>query len=133
MPGKKIVIDDIPYSADEIINSSIERFDEMKCKLTAEQCDRMREFRKTGKNTIAVRIGRQRKSDEVSDLTSKLDESRKFGEELLKKKENADVQRDEVKEQLAQEINRILVSYNYDPRTHTVEFGENGEGSIVEF
>ena len=133
MPGRKIVIDDIPYSADEIINSSVEKFREMKSKLTAEQCERMRMFRLTGKNTIAVRNGRKRKSDEVSDLTIKLNESRKFGEEMLKKKENAFVQRDEVKEQLAHEINRILVSHNFDPQTHTMEFGENGEGSIVEF
>ena len=133
MPGRKIVIDDIPYSADEIINSSVERFGEMKDKLTAEQCERMRMFRLTGKNTIVVRNGRKRKSDEVDDLTIKLNESRKFGEEMLKKRENAVVQRDEVKDKLAHEINRYLVSHDLDPQTHTIEFGENGEGSIVEF
>ena len=133
MPGKKILIDDIPYSADEIINSSIERFNKMKEELTAEQCDRMRAFRLTGKNTIVVRNGRQRKSDEVSDLTVQLNESRKFGEEMLKKQENAFAQRDEMKDKLAREVNRFLVHHDFDPRTHTVEFGENGGGSVVEF
>ena len=133
MPGRKIVIDDLLYSADEIISSSIERFGEMKKNLTAEQCERMRVFRLTGKNTIAVRNGRKRKSDEVSDLTIKLNESRKFGEEMLKKGENAVVQRDELKNKLTHEINRFLVSHDLDPQTHTIEFGENGEGSIVEF
>ena len=132
MPGKKIVIDDIPYSADEIINSSIKRFGEMKDKLTVEQCERMRMFRLTGKNTIVVRNGRKRKSDEVDDLTIKLNESRKFGEEMLKKRENAIVQRDEVKDKLAHEVNRFLVHHDFDPRTHTIEFGENG-CSVVEF
>ena len=123
MPGRKIVIDDIPYSADEIINSSIERFDRMKDELTAEQCDRMRAFRLTGKNTIAVRNGRKRKSDEVSDLTIRLDESRKFGEEMLKKQENAFVQCDEVKDKLVHEVNRFFGHHDLDPRTHTIEFG----------
>ena len=125
-------MDDIPYSADEIINSSIERFGEMKDKLTVEQCERMRMFRLTGKNTIVVRNGRKRKSDEVDDLTIKLNESRKFGEEMLKKRENAIVQRDEVKDKLAREVNRFLVHHDFDPRTHTIEFGENG-CSVVEF
>ena len=133
MPGRKIVIDDIPYSTDEIINSSIERFDEMKRSLTAEQCERMKAFRQTGKNTIVVRNGRKRKSDEVDDLTIKLNESRKFEEEMIKKRENAVVQRDELKVKLAHEINKYLVSRDLDPQTHTIEFGEDGESSIVEF
>ena len=133
MPGRKIVIDDLLYSADEIINSSTERFGEMKKSLTAEQCERMKVFRLTGKNTIAVRNGRKRKSDEVDDLTIKLNELRKFEEEMIKKRENAVVQRDELKVKLAHEINKYLVSRDLDPQTHTIEFGENGEGSIVEF
>ena len=133
MPGRKIVIDDLLYSADEIINSSTERFGEMKKSLTAEQCERMKAFRLTGKNTIAVRNGRKRKSDEVDDLTIKLNESRKFEEEMIKKRENAVVQRDELKVKLAHEINKYLVSRDLDPQTHTIEFGEDGESSIVEF
>lgn len=132
MPGRKILIDDIPYLADEIINSSIERFNKMKEDLTADQCDRMRAFRLTGKNTIVVRNGRQRKSDEVSDLTGQLNKSRKFGEEMLEKEKNAFAQRDELKAKLANGVNEFLVHHDLDPRTYTVEFGENGGGSVVE-
>ena len=133
MPGRKIVIDDLLYSADEIINSSTERFGEMKRSLTAEQCERMKAFRQTGKNTIVVRNGRKRKSDEVSDLTIKLNESRKLEQEMIKKRENTIVQRDEMKVKLGHEINKYLVSHDLDPQTHTIEFGEDGHGRIVEF
>ena len=133
MPGRqKIVTQDLPYSVAEIISSSTLKFGEMKDSLTAEQCERVRMLRLRGKNTIAARNSRKRKIDEVDELTVKLNESRKFGEEVLKKKENAFVQRDELQDKLTHEINRFLVSRDLDPQTHTIEFGENGEGSIVE-
>ena len=133
MPGRrKIVTEDLPYSVDEIISSTTQNFGIMRDSLTVEQFERVKLIRLRGRNLISTTNSRKRKSDEVDELRVRLDNARKFGEEMIRKGARMTAMRDEVSEKLNREVHQFLVRRDLDPQTHTVQFDGNGVAEIVE-
>ena len=133
MPGRrKIVTEDLEYSVDEIISSTTEEFRIMRDNLTVEQFERVKLIRLRGRNLISATSSRKRKSDEMDELEVRLDNSKKFGNEMIMKLAEHTAIRDEKSEELNREVHRYLVSRDLDPETHTVKFGDDGVAEIVE-
>ena len=132
-PGRqKIVTEDLRYSVDEIISSTTEEFRIMRDNLTVEQFERVKRIRLRGRNLISATNSRKRKSDEMDELEVRLDNSKKFGNEMIMKLAEHTAIRDEKSEELNREVHRFLVRRDLDPQTHTVQFGDDGVAEIVE-
>ena len=129
---RKIVTQDLPYSVAEIISSSIQDLEVMRANLTVEQYDRVKKIRQRGKNSLAARNSRKRKTDEVDELRVKLNKARELGKEIVEKEAKMLVLRDELSERMTREVDRVLVSHDLDPQTHTIEFEGTGDCKIVE-
>ena len=129
---RKIVTEDLGYSVDEIVNSTTDEFKIMRDNLTVEQCERVKLIRLRGRNLISATSSRKRKSDEMGELEVRLDNSKKFGDEIIMKLAELTANRDEKSEELNREVHRYLVCHDLDPETHTVKIGDDGVIEVVE-
>ena len=68
----------------------------------------------------------------MDELRVRLDKARKLGKEIVEEEARMIAMRDELSERMTREVNRVLVSHDLDPQTHTIQFEGTGDCEIVE-
>jgi len=109
----------IPFSLREIIDSSMEKFNDLVSNsgLTDQQMTLCRDIRRRGKNKVAAQNCRRRKLDLITNLSDEIVRAREYKQQLLAEREHLYRLRNEWSNKLLQLEESVLRGMDRDP-TH---------------
>jgi len=124
----------IPFTLSEIIDSSMEKFNDLVTSsgLTETQMSLCRDIRRRGKNKVAAQNCRRRKMDLISNLSDEIVRAREYKQQLLAEREHLYRLRNEWSNKLLQLEESVLRGLDHNPREWElgVTSGANGSQQV---
>ena len=129
----------VPFSCDEIVNSPVERFNEMMTKYTLNdiQLQLIRDIRRRGKNKVAAQNCRKRKLDVINNLDGTLSELREARDQLQEQQRIMLDEKRQVEHKYLSLYNEVFRSlrdesgHPYDPSQYSLQQTADGDVFLV--
>lgn len=136
---KKIAELKVPFTADQIVNSPVEEFNEMltRHKFSDQQLQVIRDIRRRGKNKVAAQNCRKRKIGVIEHLEDEMTTMEKMRDKLLHERHLMEKQTREMKEKLGMLYSDIFHSLRddqgqpYDPSRYSLQQSSDGDVFLV--
>ncbi|BFZ06418.1 hypothetical protein BsWGS_09457 [Bradybaena similaris] len=129
----------VPFSVDEIVDSSVEAFNEMLTahKLNDAQLTLIRDIRRRGKNKVAAQNCRKRKVSVIFNLSDETTELQKMRDRLLAERAAMDREKSKLKEKCGHLYTHIFQTLRnehgapYDPNFYSLQQSSDGSVFLV--